>query len=382
MDRFIGNSLRKARESIGLSQGAFARAVGLSSEYISLLEAEKRTPSFSTLQKIASYLHRDIGFFFQEKPAPPDPFTLLFKAEAVDDRAREELLKFRRYCDAYLQVEALTGRRLDLAPLYPLNISAERMADDERRRLGLGDEPVRNVFGLFESNGCRFLRLPMPDDSKVSGVFIFLEQKEAAFALVNSAQSLGRQVFCAAHEYGHYLKDRFGGPVIENPDMFIDDYVALYHPREQFAQTFAARFLMPPGKVRELTEKNFRAQRLSFDQTLYLKRYFGVNAAAMLRTLRGLGLISKSQFEDFGKIDPGPREKELFGRTADEEEHTPAGVFRKGMGGRANSPISAARRGMIPSDRFKLLRREAGQKITREKAPAGAAQKKLPADGE
>jgi Zn-dependent peptidase ImmA (M78 family) len=381
MDRFFGNSLRKARESIGLSQGAFARAVGLSSEYISLLEAEKRTPSFSTLQKIASYLQRDIGFFFQEKPAPSDPFTLLYRAEAVDDRAREELLKFRRYCDAYLQVEALTGRRLELAPLYPQSISAERMADEERRRLGLGDEPIRDVFPLFEANGCRFLRLPMPDDSKVSGVFIFLELKEAAFALVNSAQSLGRQVFSAAHEYGHYLKDRFGGPVIENPDMFIDEYVELYHPREQFAQTFAARFLMPPAKVRELTEKNFRSQRLSFDQALYLKRYFGVSAAAMLRTLRGLGLISKPQFEDFGKIDPGPREKELFGLAGDEDEHAP-GVFRKGMGGRAAGPTSAAKRRMIPSDRFKLLRCEAGRKITREKAPAGAAQKNLPTDEE
>jgi Zn-dependent peptidase ImmA (M78 family) len=382
MNRFIGNSLRKARESVGLSQGAFARAVGLSSEYISLLEAEKRTPSFATLQKIASYVQRDIGFFFQEKPAPSDPFTLLFRAETVDDRAREELLKFRRYCDAYLQVEALTGRRLDLAPLYPPNISAERMADEERRRLGLGDEPIRDIFALFEANGCRFLRLPMPDDSKVSGVFIFLELKEAAFALVNAAQSLGRQVFSAAHEYCHYLKDRYGGPVIENPDMFIDEYVALYHPREQFAQTFAARFLMPPPKVRELTEKNFRSQRLSFDQTLYVKRYFGVSAAAMLRTLRGLGLISKSQFEDFSKVDPGPREKELFGHAADEDEHASSGVFRKAMGGRAGGPIAGAKRRMIPSDRFKLLRREAGQKITREKAPAGAAQKNLPADEE
>jgi len=103
MDKFLPFKLKKARERTGLSQGAFARALKLSSEYISLLEAGKRTPSFATLQKISAFLNRDIAFFFHERDAtPPDAFTLLFRAETVDDRARLELQKFRHYCDDYL----------------------------------------------------------------------------------------------------------------------------------------------------------------------------------------------------------------------------------------------------------------------------------------
>lgn len=371
MNTFIGTKLKKAREALGFTQATFARAVGLSAEYISLLEYGKRTPSFTTLRKIASFLNRDIAYFFYDKPLPPDTFTLLFRAETVDDRAREELQKFRRYCDDYLRLETLTGRRLELAPLYPAHVSAERMADEERRRLGLGGEPIRDVFALLEANGCRILRMSMPEDSKVSGVFVYLELKEAAFALVNAAQSVGRQVFSAAHEYCHYLKDRNDGPVIDNPDVFVDDYVSLYHPREQFAQVFAARFLMPPDKVREMVDRDFRSQRVNYDQVLYLKRYFGVSAASMLRTLRGLGYVSKAQLDEYGKLDPAPREKELFGSLADEDGN---GVAAGGLGGL----VAKIKRRTVPSDRYKLLQREAARKVTREKMLPKAVQKKLP----
>jgi len=376
MQTVLPHKIRKAREAAHLSQGAFARALGLSSEYISLLEAGKRTPSMATLHKIAAFLNRDMAYFFHEKPTPPDAFTLLFRAESVDDRTREELQKFRRYCDDYLRLEVFTGRKLDLAPLYGSNVVPEHMADEERRRLGLGQEPIRDVFSLFETNGCRILRMPMPAESKVSGVFIYLEAKEAAFALVNSAQSVGRQAFSAAHEYCHYLKDRTEGPVIDNPDVFVDEYASLYHPREPFAQAFAARFLMPPAKIREMVEKDFRSQRVGFDQVLYLKRYFGVSTLAMLRTLRTLGYVSKAQFDEFAQVDPAAREKELFGNLTD----------GNGNGGTSAGPVGGLiakfRRRPTPSDRYKLLQREAMRKIARDRALRKAVQKTLPAGPE
>jgi Zn-dependent peptidase ImmA (M78 family) len=378
MEKFLGFKLRKAREALGLTQASFARAVGLSSEYISLLEYGKRTPSFGTLQKISAYLNRDISYFFYEKPALPDGFTVLFRAEAVDDRSRKELQKFRRYCDDYLRLEAVTERSLELAPLYGPAILPERMAEEERRRLGLGNEPIRDIFALLEANGCRILRLPMPDESRVSGVFIYLEQKRAAFALINSSQALGRQAFSAAHEYCHYLRDRNDSPVIDSPDVFVDEYASLYHPREQFAQAFAAHFLMPPAKIKEIIEKDLRVQalqRISFDQVLYLKRYFGVSTMAMFRTLRQMGYIGRTQLEDYVKIDPDNREKEIFGNLS-------GGKGEKGAAGSAVSSAARAfariRRSAVPSDRYKLLQKEAARKVTRAPAPEKPVQKKLP----
>jgi len=301
-DGVSGAKLKKARTELGLSQGAVGRALGLSSEFISLLEADKRAPSLDTLNKIASLLRKDIGYFLEEKEG------------AFNIPSSPILQRFKRYCDDYLLLERLAGpgRRLGLAPLYS-NISPERLTEEERRRLGLGDEPIRDIFALAELNGCRILRLPIPAASKLSGAFIFLEDKEAAFALINSADPPGRQAFTAAHEYCHYLKDRHEGPLIDDPDVFSDEFVSLSHPREEFAQTFAACFLMPASKVRATIEKEFGGRKLTYEYVLYLKRYFGVSSTAMLRRVRGLGYLSAAQHEDWLKLHPETCEKEVFG---------------------------------------------------------------------
>jgi Zn-dependent peptidase ImmA (M78 family) len=339
MHGVLGSKLRKARTDLGLSQAAFARALGFSSEFISLLEADKRAPSLTTLNKIAAYLKKDLHYFLQEKE---DAFNILLRGDALkgpeglDAASQAVLQRFKRYCDDYLRLERRANSRLPLAPLYT-NISPERLAEEERRRLGLGDEPIRDIFALSELNGCRILRLPIPSGAKLSGAFIFLEDREAAFALINSADTPGRQAFTAAHEYCHYLKDRHEGPVIENPDFFIDEYVSLYHPREKFAQTFAASFLMPASKVRAIIEKEFGGRRLNFDHVLYLKRYFGVSFAAMLHRVREMGFVTAAQFEDYIKRDPDSRERELFGARGGERASAGRTVF---------------------SDRYKLLQLE------------------------
>jgi transcriptional regulator with XRE-family HTH domain len=47
MQGVSGAKLKKARTDLGLSQAALARALGFSSEFISLLEAEKNPRDFA-----------------------------------------------------------------------------------------------------------------------------------------------------------------------------------------------------------------------------------------------------------------------------------------------------------------------------------------------
>jgi transcriptional regulator with XRE-family HTH domain len=342
MDKSLGTRLKRAREDVNLSQGAFAKALGLSSEYISLLESGKRTPSFDTLQRVARFLNKGIAFFFEErKPA----FEALLASVASDDRVRREIMRFRAYCEKYLQYEEIAGRRLELAPEYS-HISPERLAAEERRRLGLGMEPVRDVFGLCEMSGCRMVRQPFPEESRISGIFVFDEERGAAFAAVNVNEPAGLQAQIAAHEYCHYLKDRADGPIIDNPDVVMDEYVSLYSPREQFAQSFASHFLVPRAKLRELVEKDARNRSLGYDDVLFLKRYFGVSTRAVLRSLRALGLLPEARFEEFFRRNPEEREKSIFGAASGEEERRARPLFRK----------SRAR--AVPSERFRLLASE------------------------
>lgn len=360
MDRTLGTRLRRSREATNLSQGAFAKALGLSSEYISLLEAGKRTPSLDTLEKIAAFLNKDLTFFF-EKEQPP--FEALFADKSLNDRTRKELLRFRTQCEKYMQLEEAGGRRLELAPHYSLG-SPERLAEEERRRIGLGVEPIRDIFGLCEMNGCRMFRLPVSEESRISGVLVYDDERAAAFALVNANEPAGLQVMIAAHLYGHFLKDRMETPIIDNPDVVLDEYVSLYSPRELFAQSFASHFMIPAAKLTESIEKALGGRSLSFEDVLFLKRYFGVSTRAMLRSLRNQGFLSPPKFEEYFRKNPEEREGEIFGAADGFEEKRPRALFRKSR----SKPVF--------SDRFRLLSgHDVGQNRTRQ-GPPGRSLKK------
>jgi hypothetical protein len=138
---------------------------------------------------------------------------------------------------------------------------------------------------------------------------------------------------------------------------------------------------MPPAKVKEIIEKDLRVfspQRVTYDQVLYLKRYFGVSTLAMLRTLRNMGYIGRTQLDDYAKADPEKREKDVFGSaTGGNGEKGKAGgggvaaAVAKGIPGlealgRPAALFSKIRHHAIPSDRYKLLQQEAAKKRKRQ----------------
>ncbi|MEE9502503.1 MAG: XRE family transcriptional regulator [Candidatus Aminicenantaceae bacterium] len=331
MPGILGIKLRIERENLGLTQKDLAKAVGLSSEFISQLELGKRMPSLDSLKNIAKFLKKDVSYFIRERETA---FERLVGQKTIDTRAKSELKKFKKYCDDYLKLEEAAGRRLELAPAYS-HLSPNRLAIEERRRLGLGDSPIRNIFLLVELNGLRVYRQALFEECKISGIFIYFEIKEAAFALINRNLSVGEQIFVAAHEYYHYLRDRYTDPIIDNPDVFMEEYVSLYHPREKFAQIFARRFLMPPTKIKAIIEKDLRSNRLDFEDIVYLKRYFGVSTLAMIQALRELEYIDYAQYKEFQSLDDVAYEKTLFGKSTGVES-VPKGKI-------------------LPSDRFKSL---------------------------
>lgn len=320
MSGILGKKLRRARENLGLTQEELSRAVGLSSEFISLLEIGKRTPSLESLRKLAKFLKKDVAFFMEEKEAA---FVSLLKDKKLNREAKAEIRNFKKYCENYLKLEELTGRRLEVAPLYS-SVTPERMALEERQRLGLGDEPIRDIFALLEINGLRFLRQAVPDKAKIAGLFVFYEAEQSAFAMVNSSFSLGEQSMMAAHLYCHYLKDRLDGPILDNPDIYVEDYLPLYHPREKYAQRFAWFFLMPVTKMQHIITKELHVKSLHYEDVIFLKRYFGVNTLTLLQHLFRWDLLSSQRYSEYLEIDHVAFEKSLFGDVVADRKPTKA----------------------------------------------------------
>lgn len=190
---------------------------------------------------------------------------------------------------------------------------AERMAKDERNRLELGCEPIKDIFSTIEKEGLHVIWEPLGSNG-LDGVFLFSEE-QGAFCILNTARTKGRQKFSAAHEYCHYLKDRNEGYKI---DRFISDGMeSNRNPSERIANMFASAFLMPAEKV-ENTVDVLGMRKLSPFDVIVLKRHFGVSYQAMVYRLLNLDYIKRTGLDGLLDVKPMHLERELFG-DADEE---------------------------------------------------------------
>ena len=60
----LGNAIKMVRTAAGIRQGSLAKKLGVSANYLSLIETGKREPSISLLNRLAGSLDVHVGIFF------------------------------------------------------------------------------------------------------------------------------------------------------------------------------------------------------------------------------------------------------------------------------------------------------------------------------
>ncbi len=186
----------------------------------------------------------------------------------------------------------------------------EGVAEQERRRLGIGNAPVADASRLIASQGIWASGVTFPDG--MSG--LFLRHSSIGLAIpVNSSHAKERRRFSYAHEYAHALPDR-------NGIVTISGTVNSSELVEKCANAFAAAFLMPQGGIRislqDLDEglpsrqdhavfdaasagqieaaqrKSAHSQRITYKDNTLLSRHFGESYQAAAYRLKSLRYIS------------------------------------------------------------------------------------------
>lgn len=323
----FGERLRIARESRGLTQSVAAVEIGLQNSAISLMESGKRQVSTLELMRLAELYGRPVEWFVNPDAPLEDPVLALFRAEpSLEDEVVE---KQARHCIHLFSVGAslanLLGRvSTSVLPRHELPeprstglaiVQGQDVANQERRRLGLGRAPIFSIPRLIGSQGIWVAALQLSDE--VSG--LFLRSLEFGMGiLVNEGQSPVRKRFSYAHEYGHVLMDR------DHPTTVTSRHNAK-QVREQRANAFAAAFLIPGtgardyvhdlgkgrGSRREKTVVDSveervvrgelrvppRSQHITYPDVALFSRNFGVSYSAAVWRLRGLNIISGHEAE-------------------------------------------------------------------------------------
>jgi Zn-dependent peptidase ImmA (M78 family) len=236
-----------------------------------------------------------VGDFFNEEQ---EALALMYRAAADAIAPSDVRLHFEHFCKAYRELEEIIGVADSLLPppdyaynpavhSKPLQFSMQ-VAYSERDRLGLGLlEPIENLFRLFDDRGIKIFRHAMEDD-EVYGLSAFSPEYGACI-FVNAANTIERQIFSLAHEYGHTLMHR---SFYKNPAPAAG--LAKDHELELMANQFAACFLVPEPSLREVYLRDVGDKQVGVEDIAHLKRLFRVSAKMMIQRLSDLSLLPKT----------------------------------------------------------------------------------------
>ena len=324
-----------------MTQDDAARHLGVSRPTFVQIEAGKRSVSSIELDKLAYLFGRDIREFISDSFKEEDSLSALFRAQVAvlgEPLVLEKLRECMAIGRELTNLERLVGIDRDLATVasYPLPSpktrweaiqQGQRLAEEERRRLGLGNAPLPDMGELLESQSVRTGLVDLPDD--VSGLTLS-DRRVGLFVVANRAHHYLRRRFSFAHEYAHVVADRERFGLVSRASER-DDLI------EVRANTFAANFLMPEDGARQFVAglgkgKASRAFAEVFDEAgslnvegrtepgtqalqLYdvvqLAHHFGVSRLSSLFRLRNLRLVTAAEFDHLKALDDRGKGKQL-----------------------------------------------------------------------
>jgi Zn-dependent peptidase ImmA (M78 family)/DNA-binding XRE family transcriptional regulator len=319
--RILGQRIAEARKARGKTQEEVAEFLGCSRPTYIAIEKGDRPAKTDEILKLAHFLGRKVN----ELVRPTEPVVDLQphlravaeKMKGTDEAALESAIaELQQLAEDYRDLERMMN-----APLrfnYPPEVSldsridaaelAEGVASQERRRLGLGDQPVIYLRSTLEWDvGLRiFYSGALP--SAIAGMYAYTADLGCCI-LVNRKHPPERRRVSMLHEYGHLIVDRYKPGI---------DYLTITGRKpanERFAEAFALGFLTPASSVRQrfhdivTTTKDFQVADLR-----RLSHFYFVSVEAMALRLEQLGLIPKGSWQYLKESRFAPRRAaELLG---------------------------------------------------------------------
>ena len=305
--KILGQRLQAERKARGLTQNDVASIIGVARTTIVAVEKGERLLQADEIMRLANEWQMPVSDLVRSRPiveplvpqlraATPQSGLKPADVEGVSIAAE----KIRHLGESYLELENLLGRPLlqTYPPAYavstmPVSDAAADIAQRERNRLGLGDGPISNLRAVLENDvGVRIFLLPLP--SRIAGMFAFDAQLGGCIAL-NRAHPAGRRLWTLAHEFWHFLCDRYRADVYT---------LSGATPRrqsenERLADAFAAHFLMPAGGLRRrfYEIKASKSDGITPADLLHLARHYGVTFQALTLRLEELKLLRSGTWD-------------------------------------------------------------------------------------
>ena len=311
----IGVRLTEARKARGLTQQQVADELGVARTTLTAMEAGERRPRAAELVQLATLYGRNLGELVRAARKPPTAdLVVQFRtartpAGSERDAALDgDIQVFQQLCADFLELEELLSAPLlrRYPEVYDMRGSEpERAAEDvalsERNRLGLGDGPIGDLWSILENDVGLRVFAPAFASPRLAGLFAFSEALGGCIA-VNGKHPEERRRMTAAHEYGHFLADRYRAEIT-----VVWSYRRVPES-ERFAEAFALNFLAPAAGLARRFEALKRARadnKATPADILQLCHVYRMSFQAMTLRLESLKLLASGSWDRLkGRIKP------------------------------------------------------------------------------
>jgi len=330
----LGERLKMARHTAGLSQRDLAAKVNKTAMAISKYEREEIIPSSDVLIDLADALQVGVEFFFRPTTVTLSEPTFRHRSELTAKQKKEVAARVQEQVERYLEAEALFPGlpQFRWPEGFPRAVAdldkVEGAAEDLRRTWDLGMDPIDNLIEVLEGQGIKVCQIDIEDDTGDLDAAHFMADGDIpVIALVRTMGGANvpgdRQRFTLAHELGH---------IMLRPPEGADG--------EGLANRFAGAFLVPRAMV--LQELGPRRTELGIHELYLLKLKYGLSMQGWIHRAEDLGIISAPRAKRLRQVfdrrgwrvtepgeqlrweDPTARLKRLVLRAVAEEVITPS----------------------------------------------------------
>lgn len=296
---FKPGRLALARMRRRFSSRILAEKAGISPVTLSRIENGKQEPDDETIAKVIRVLQYPREFFFLDDIDGVDAEAASFRSlTAMSARERDAAL-----ASGVLALELADWMQKHFNLPQPDLVDLKYQTDPAnaartlRQHWGIGEKPVGHLIKLLETKGVRVFSLA--ENTRNVDAFSYWRNGEP-FIFLNTLKTTERSRFDAAHELGHLVMHKHGGPQGREA--------------EYQANLFASAFLMPEADI-----KAHIPYVTSLSELVRAKRRWGVSLSALAYRLHKLGRLSDWQYRsfciqiarDYGDSEPAsiPRER-------------------------------------------------------------------------
>jgi Zn-dependent peptidase ImmA (M78 family)/DNA-binding XRE family transcriptional regulator len=288
-------TLKLARNYLGLSQSGFAKRIGVSQALISGIEKSNKPLTQEIIEKLKNEFSSS---FFSQRMYTPN-LKVHYRSSANIAKKYTDLFESRLHILAnniseLLEYVNIPGNNIPKKDLEEFKLNPEYLANEIRSYFELGLSPIKEIVPLLEKNGViiHFFDYDFisSQNKNFDGVSFYVSG--VPVILINKKIQNARKVFTIAHELGHLIMHNHNDFIISND-----------RDLEKEANVFASEFIAPKLALRG------EFSRLTLEKLFDLKAYWKISIGALLYKASIMSLTKDQYRRWITKLAPFRKEE-------------------------------------------------------------------------